>query len=399
MPSPKKKASQKSRKPARDRKLEASYRLKVLFASLFLLGFLLLSLIALSLVQHRGRPEPPASPAQATAPAVPAPLPPASVVEDIRVEVESLLLRSGISLVQVKTEKSDDSPLRYEVEGAFPAEDLLGGLSTRLSRLAADIHLEPLPVEGELRIYRGAEIACLVVFRPSSPPPPVTRAKVRGRAAIIMDDLGRDLASAHALLAIELPVTFAILPGEPHAAEVASLAHRGGREVMVHIPMEPQSYPATNPGADALLIGQSPEEIRKRFEEFVERVPFAEGGNNHMGSRFTEYREGMEVVLSAMKEKGLFFVDSRTSGHSIAFEEARRVGVAAAARDLFLDNEQDVEKISRQIRNLALMAGKRGQALGICHPYPQTLEALRREASYLKQQGIEIVPASQLLVR
>lgn len=230
-------------------------------------------------------------------------------------------------------------------------------------------------------------------------PPPVHPPKAAGRAAIIMDDLGRDLATARALLAIDLPVTFAILPGEAQAAEVAALAHRGGREVMIHIPMEPQSYPATNPGSDALLLGQSPEEIRRRFQGFVERVPFATGGNNHMGSRFTEYREGMEVVLAAMKEAGLFFVDSRTTGYSVALDEARRTGVPAAGRDLFLDNEQDVVRISRQIRQLAVLAGRRGQAVGICHPYPQTLEALRREAPYLKEQGIEIVPVSHLLER
>ncbi|HEY7745053.1 MAG TPA: divergent polysaccharide deacetylase family protein, partial [Desulfuromonadales bacterium] len=239
----------------------------------------------------------------------------------------------------------------------------------------------------------------LLHFRPPPTPPPVAPANARARAAIIMDDLGRDLETARALLAIDLSVTFAILPGEANAAKVATLAHDGGREVMIHIPMEPQSYPATNPGDDALLLGQSPEEIRRRFQGYVERVPYAVGGNNHMGSRFTEYRDGMEVVLAAMKDTGLFFVDSRTTGQSVAFAEARQAGVPAAARDLFLDNEQDVEQISREIRKLAVLAGRKGRAVGICHPYPQTLEALRREASYLKQQGIEIVPVSQLLVR
>jgi polysaccharide deacetylase 2 family uncharacterized protein YibQ len=217
--------------------------------------------------------------------------------------------------------------------------------------------------------------------------------------AIIMDDLGRDLATANALLAIDLPVTFAILPGEARAAQVATLAHRAGREVLIHIPMEPQSYPATNPGADALLLGQSSEELRRRFQGFVEQVPYAVGGNNHMGSRFTEYREGMEVVLTAMKEAGLFFVDSRTTGHSVALAEARRVGVPATGRDLFLDNAQDVELISREIRKLVAVAGRQGQAVGICHPYAQTLEALRRQAPYLRQQQVELVPVSMLLSR
>jgi len=95
----------------------------------------------------------------------------------------------------------------------------------------------------------------------------------------------------------------------------------------------------------------------------------------------------------------LFFVDSRTTGSSVAFAEARRAGVPAAARDLFLDNDQDVEKIAREIRKLAILAGRRGQAVGICHPYAVTLEALRRELPYLQQQHVEVVPVSQLLER
>jgi hypothetical protein len=393
MPSEKKSRSQKSRNRGKAGKPTTGHRLKVLFASLFLLGFLLVSLILLSHMRQRSLTPPPAPPVPAAAPATP----PSALYEDVRVEVESVLLRSGISLSQVEISRSGDL-FRYEVQGAVPSDALLDELSRRLSRLATGLRLEALALEGELHIYRGEAMVYLLHFRPPPTPPPVRPLKVRARAAIIMDDLGRDLETARALLAIDLPVTFAILPSEAYAAEVATLAHRSGREVMIHIPMEPQSYPATNPGDDALLLGQSPEEIRRRFQEFVERVPFAVGGNNHMGSRFTEYREGMEVVLAAMKETGLFFVDSRTTGHSVAFSEARRAGVPAAARDLFLDNEQDVEQISREIRKLAVLAGRKGQAVGICHPYEQTLEALRREAPYLKQQGIEIVPVSQLLV-
>jgi polysaccharide deacetylase 2 family uncharacterized protein YibQ len=398
MPPEKKSRSQKTRKRAKTGKPGKGPRLKVLLVSLCLLGLLLVGLIALSQMRQRVSPPLPAPPVKVVEPAVTPEPSPATLLEDIRVEVESLLLHSGIALSQVEISRSGDL-FRYEVQGAFPPETLRDELSRRLSGIAAGLRLETLASEGELRVYRGESRIYLLHFRPPPTPPPAPMVKARARAAIIMDDLGRDLETARALLAIDLPVTFAILPGEAHAAEVATLAHRSGREVMIHIPMEPQSYPATNPGDDALLLGQSPEEIRRRFQEYVERVPFAVGGNNRMGSRFTEYREGMEVVLATMKASGLFFVDSRTTGQSLAFDEARRAGVPAAARDLFLDNEQDVGQISREIRKLAILAGRKGQAVGICHPYEQTLEALRREAPYLKQQGIEIVPVSQLLVR
>ena len=397
MPPQKKTRSEKTGRRRKSAKPAGRRQLKALFAYLILLVVVLGSLIVLSYVR---RPSPPAPPAS-TVPSV-APVPPAvtsaALFEEVRGELERTLLDSGINLSQVETSRSGDL-LRVAVPGAIPPRNHLDELSLRLLLLDADLRLEADTTEKEMRIFRGQAIICLVHFRRVPTPPPPPPAKAGGRVAIIMDDLGRDLETARALLAIDLPVSFAILPGEARAAQVAELAHRAGREVLIHIPMEPQSYPAINPGADALLLGQTPEEIRRRFQGFVERVPYAVGGNNHMGSRFTEYREGMEVVMVAMKEADLFFVDSRTTGHSVALAEARRAGVPAAGRDLFLDNVQDVELISREIRKLVVVAGRQGQAVGICHPYAQTLEALRREASYLRQHQIELVPVSRLLTR
>jgi len=391
---PPKKKSRAQGKTGKSGKEASAYRLKLLFAALFLSGFLLLCLVFLAQLRQLLRPVPPLVPPVAPV-AAPAP---STILEDVRVEIESTLLRSGVSLSQVETHQVGRLT-RYEVRGAFPTAVLLDELARRLIRIAADLRLETQPAEARILVSQGEETVALLLFYRPPTPPPVHPTRPGARVAIIMDDLGRDVETAKALLAIDLPVTFAILPGEGHAPEVATLAHRGGREVMIHIPMEPQSYPATNPGADALLLGQTPEEIRRRFQGFVERVPHAAGGNNHMGSRFTEYRQGMDVVLAAMKEAGLFFVDSRTTGRSVAFAAARAAGIPAAARDVFLDNDQDVERISGEIRKLAVLAGKRGQAVGICHPYAETLEALRRETAYLKQQNIEVVPVSELLSR
>jgi uncharacterized protein len=226
--------------------------------------------------------------------------------------------------------------------------------------------------------------------------PPQMPASARPLVAIIMDDLGRELGSARTLLGIDLPVTFAILPGEAKAAQVAQLAYQHGREVLIHIPMEPQSYPITDPGDDALLVDQSPEELRRRFHVYLQQVPHASGANNHMGSRFTEHAEGLATVFAEMKQAGLFFVDSRTSSKSVALSGAHRAGLRALGRDVFLDNIQDVERIAAEIRKLVAVAEKRGQAVGICHPYPQTMEALRRETTFLRGR-VEVVPVSRLL--
>ena len=192
-------------------------------------------------------------------------------------------------------------------------------------------------------------------------------------------------------------MTFAILPGESQATDVALLAARSGYEIMIHIPMEPHSYPATNPGADALLLGQSKDEISRRVRSFFGKVPYATGANNHMGSRFTEFEAGMTVVLEIMHEKGMFFIDSRTTGQSVVRKIAEKEGVPSAVRDVFLDNVAEVEAIRAQIRKLVALAEKRGRAIGICHPYPETVEALRREAKHLRKGPVEVVFASKMV--
>lgn len=381
--------------------------MKVVFAALFVLAFLVGSLVLLAHLRESLRPIAPPEPRPTVVrptevePPMPPPRSPASepatALEDIRVELESALLRSGVSLADLEVRFPPDGPVHFEIEGAFPPSGLLTDLERRLKRIDDDLRLERLPVQRELQVWSQGILRFQLRFQP---PPAATLEPAAGRPrlAIVMDDLGRDLATGRSLLAIDLPVTFAILPGEPHATELAQLAHQHGREILIHLPMEPQGYPVTNPGGDALLVRMPAEEIRLRMAEFRRQVPHAVGGNNHMGSRFTESREGMQVVLGEMREAELFFLDSLTSARSVAYAEARREGVPAAVRDLFLDNVPEVEKIAAEIRRLARLAKRQGHAVGICHPYPQTLEALRRESAALKREGVDVVPVSRLLV-
>ncbi len=311
-------------------------------------------------------------------------------------EVESALLRSGMNLRDIQRGDPAEQPLRMEVRGEFPPSGILSDLDRRLNRIDHEIRLESQPAEGLLQIlWRGKPRIRLHFYLPTFRSTP----GARPRLAIVMDDLGRNLGVGRALLAIDLPVTLSILPGQAHSAGLAELAHRHGREIMVHLPMEPQAYPVADPGKDALFVNLSAAEIRRRMENYLQQVPYAVGGNNHMGSRFTEDRAGMQAVLGVIKENGFFFLDSLTTGESIAYAEARRAGVPAAVRDVFLDNAPEVEKIAGEIRRLVAVAKRRGHAIGICHPYPETLEALRREAAALHQAGVELVPVGQLVVR
>lgn len=232
--------------------------------------------------------------------------------------------------------------------------------------------------------------------RPAAQAAPAPTAPV-ARLAIVMDDLGRDLATARALAEIDLAVTFAILPDAAAATAVAELAHRSGREVLLHLPMEPENYPAADPGPAALWLRSSEAEVRQLLDGYLRRVPHAVGGNNHMGSRFTADREAMGRVLRELRARRLFFLDSVTTPASVAYAEAGRIGLRRGRRDVFLDNEAALAPIRGQLRKLADLAERRGTAIGICHPYPATLEALRREVAELKRRRIAVVPVSQLL--
>ncbi|SDL95953.1 hypothetical protein SAMN05660860_01540 [Geoalkalibacter ferrihydriticus] len=219
------------------------------------------------------------------------------------------------------------------------------------------------------------------------------------RVAIIVDDLGQDLFSARTLLDLDLALTFAVLPDLPQSMRVAQLAHQRGREVIVHIPMEPQDYPKKNPGVDALLDSLDDEEILRRLQSHLDQIPQAVGGNNHMGSRFTRNRAGMRVVMAEMARRDLFFVDSLTTNGSLVRPVAAEFDVPYAVRDIFLDNVQDVDKIRQELRRLIRYAKANGSAIAICHPYRETLEALRLEQESFAREGVRVVPVSQLLRR
>ncbi len=362
-------------------------------ARLSLAGFLLAAVVLVCFLLLR-QPPPPAPPVSLP-PEAPVLVDPQVFLEDLQVELESFLLRGGYSPGQIRRLPSEGM-VDLEIRGTSPDPGLMETLQGRIERLAPDIRLEQVAGRGELRIFQSVALVGRLRFKP---PPVIAPVRPQARMAIIMDDLGRDLKTARKLLAVDLPVTFAVLPATPHATEVAKMAFRSGREVLVHMPMEPQGFPAINPGSDALLVSQGPEEIRSRFLGYLDRVPHAVGGNNHMGSRFTENAEGMAVVLGVMKERGMFFVDSVTTGRSVGFRLARAEGMGAAERDLFLDNVQEVAAIRAEIRRLASLARRQRQAVGICHPYPETLEALRLEAQALKESGVEVVPVSALLDR
>lgn len=421
---PAKSPKKKRKKPSTANKTtgkSTSRQTRVLLAGLFLCAFLLISLVLLSRWResmHPTAPPPMATRQEAPAelkapPAEPKVAPESDVVERSSLErVVAEYVQANPPGWQVQTSVADSGELQLRVAAPTPEPPWRDGLRQALAGAAPlDPPVLEQPAAEEILVWWQGSLLARIVFAPTLIPPspaqptpaakPIPRPLLQGapKVAIVMDDLGMDLATARALLAIDLQVTFAILPWNERAPQVAELAHQAGREVLIHLPMEPQGYPATKPGPEALLLSLNDEELRRRFAGYLARVPHAVGGNNHMGSRFTEDREKMQVVIGALQGANLFFLDSVTSASSVGFEVARELGVPAARRDRFLDNVQDTAKIAGELRKLARLANRQGYAVGICHPYPQTLAALRQEAATFAREGVEVVPVSKLLVR
>lgn len=226
-------------------------------------------------------------------------------------------------------------------------------------------------------------------------PPSLTDTDGKPRVAIIIDDLGYRQDIVADLLALNLNITFSFLPFAPHTTKQAALASLQQREVLLHLPMQPTD-PKWDPGPGTLTVDMNREEIRSTVVKDLAAVPKAIGINNHMGSRFTENRQAMGNLLEIIRAHDLFFVDSVTSPKSIGASLAVAMGVKTARRHIFLDNEPVQENIIAQLDSLVRMAEKHGWAVGIGHPHPATLEALR-EFNRLFGRRVDTVGISRLV--
>ena len=220
---------------------------------------------------------------------------------------------------------------------------------------------------------------------------------VSGRLAIIIDDMGSSLEEARLLVAIKVPLTFAIIPGLRVDKDVAAYAATNNIETMIHIPMQAKGWPSQRLEANGLLVSMDSGELQERVSKFVQQFPGAVGANNHMGSEFTEHEDKMTDVLQNLKKYNLFFIDSLTTPDSAGLRVARQLGVRSARRNVFLDNEQERSYILGQLNQAVRMARRNGSAIAICHPHPATIATLAVALPGLAKQGIRLVQVSQLV--
>jgi polysaccharide deacetylase 2 family uncharacterized protein YibQ len=216
------------------------------------------------------------------------------------------------------------------------------------------------------------------------------------RLAIILDDLGNDSGAAKAVFAMPYPLTISILPNQTHSVEIAQQAQRRGDQVMLHLPM--QSLAKEHPEAQELHGGMSRADISRLVSQFLNEIPGVIGVNNHQGSASTADRKLMAELMPVLKEHELFYVDSRTSAATVAYDTAHRFGVRAAFRNLpFLDDVEDVSAVRKQIEIAIAGAARKKDAIAIGHAHPSTLEALKETLPQAKTHGVKLVFASELV--
>ncbi|MBE1445185.1 divergent polysaccharide deacetylase family protein [Paenibacillus sp. OAS669] len=219
------------------------------------------------------------------------------------------------------------------------------------------------------------------------------------RIAIVIDDLGNGMQGTEEMMTMPFPLTVAVMPFLPTTRQDAERAHQAGHDVLIHLPMEPlkANHEALGPGV--ITTRQSEDEIRQRVLEAITDVPYAVGINNHMGSKATADKRVMKVVLQICKEKGLFFLDSKTNYWSVAAEVGKQVGVPVLENQLFLDDRTSKSSIKKQMRGILDLLKHQDQCIAIGHvgrPGKNTSSVLKESYPDMTKEA-EFVTVSKLL--
>ncbi|MEW6040356.1 MAG: divergent polysaccharide deacetylase family protein [Elusimicrobiota bacterium] len=241
-----------------------------------------------------------------------------------------------------------------------------------------------------LEFYKSKKLLLKLVFR----------LRTIIRVALVMDDLGYDATAIHNYLALDIPITYSVLPKEKYTKELVGILSRAGALYLLHQPMEPEHMENKKnyPGKAALLLRMSDEENVKMLQENLKWVKGACGINNHMGSEFTQHPDRMKPVIMELKEKGLIFFDSTTSKKSVGKKVADDLGVPSSYNNVFLDIEDDYEIIRKQFMTLLVLARKKGHAAGICHITKKNLlQNLKEMIPVYRQNGVEFVDLKEYI--
>lgn len=284
---------------------------------------------------------------------------------------------------------------RVHVPAELPVASLHLAIQEGVSRAGARIlYAESEPVSGRVSLRIGWQDSCFVrvhLFRGGDAP------KEEGRIALLIDDFGdRWDAFVRSFAELGVNITVSVLPGRKMSARVAREMRRRGCEIILHLPMEPLNPPFQNDGR-IILSQMDRKEIRRILQRGLDEVPDAVGVNNHMGSKVTQDRRIMSDLCEELRSMNLYFVDSRTTAATVAYETARMMDLRCAQRDVFLDVEYQRNVIRQALWDLARIAKQNGFSVGIGHCHRTTLEVLREEIPKLLSRGYRFVAVSEVV--
>ena len=318
----------------------------------------------------------------------------------IDTKVEEAIKRLDLPLVEKKIKKMGFLPVY------FSAEETLGipfdySLDKLIFQLEQEFSLKPIKIyqikeenlkdSYQILVNLGSEERITHTLK-------FVLEKVK--IALIIDDFGYSSGRTVDIFLKELdiPLAVSIIPGTKYAKFIAQEAHKSGKEVMVHLPMEAQREELNRGYKWIILDKMGEKEIKLATEEAIKDVPYAVGLNNHQGSVVTSKERPMKALLEVVKKEGLFFIDSKTTSGSIAFSLAQEMGIKSTSREAeFLDNEKKLDYITKQFQKLISLAKVRGKAVGIGHANITTAQAIKEILTNLERRKIELVYVSEIV--
>jgi uncharacterized protein len=338
--------------------------------------------------------------------------PPAAEIHAITREFLTAVKAAAPADVRGELSATDQDPASFDVinvtiraDSSSSSQEIVARLLRAMNsvatrrRLSRDGPLESR--EGILYAYRRAGVVTQKVhfheqIEASSHEVPPSAQTGGARLAIIIDDLGNDRTAADAIFALQCPITISVLPNHPRSIEIAQEAHRRGFQIMLHLPME--SIGNERPEAQELRPGMSAGEVTALVDNLLQAVPDVAGVNNHQGSQSTADAALMDELMPVLRERNLFYVDSRTTAATVAYDAAQRIGVRSGFRNVpFLDDVAEVGAVRKQLQLALRDARKKGDAIAIGHPHPATLQALREVLPEAKAQGVRLVFVSEVV--
>ena len=296
--------------------------------------------------------------------------------------------------------KVDKQEYSYTSAYANMAESLSVSVAveaTYAQPMSQDVVNETVNTLGEVEAERLADLPPWQRYAK-----PVPLKEGYGAIAIVIDDVGVVRERSEAVVR-DLPneITLSFLPYGDSTAELSLEAFEKGHEIMIHVPMQPKAHAdgyVADPGPNALITSLSLDEVRKRTEQHMESLlSLSVGVNNHMGSAFTEWYEGMNTVLDAVAAENLMFMDSVTTSKSQVMAAGKGKGIPLLRRDIFLDHSQKKEDIRAALAKVEAVAKAQGSVIAIGHPHPETIEVLAEWVNTLDEKKLQLIPISMLI--